>query len=312
MPIEPNMSVEIAGLKLKNPVMPASGTFGFGEEYANFLDLNSLGALVVKSVTVGPTKGNPPPRVCETPAGMLNSIAWQNPGLEVFINEKLPFLRRFNSPVIVNVAGRSVEEYVEVAERLNRVEGVHALEINISCPNVHEGGVCFGTVPTMAAQVTSAIRKASSLPLIIKLSPNVRDIAEMAIAVEEAGADAISLINALSGVAVDIEKRRFVLGNIVGGLTGPAIKPVALYMCWQVAQVVKVPVIGMGGIVSAADAIEFLLVGASAVAVGLGNFINPSTMASVISGIKEYLIEHEIDDVQKIIGSLTRAEREAF
>ena len=312
MPTEPDMSVKIAGLKLKNPVMPASGTFGFGEEYANFVDLNSLGAIVVKSVTVGPTKGNPPPRVCETPAGMLNSIGWQNPGLDVFINEKLPFLRQFNSPVIVNVAGRSVEEYIEVAQRLSGVDGVHALEINISCPNVHEGGVCFGTIPSMAADVTAAIRKASALPLIIKLSPNVRDIAEMAIAVEEAGADAISLINTLSGVAVDIEKKQFVLGNIVGGLSGPAIKPVALYMCWQVAQVVKVPVIGMGGIVSATDAIEFLLVGASAVAVGLGTFINPSTLPAVIAGIRQYLLEHNIDDMRQIIGTLTKAERKGF
>lgn len=301
---EPSLAVEIAGLKLKNPVMSASGTFGFGEEYEQFMDLNQLGAIVVKSVTLEPTVGNPPPRVCETPAGMLNSIAWQNPGLEVFLKEKLPFLRQFATPVIVNVAGRTVEEYAEVARRLDGVEGVAALEANISCPNVHEGGVAFGSDPDMAAQVTRAMRQASSLPLIVKLSPNVTDIALIARRAVEAGADALSLINALTAIAIDPETQRPILGNIIGGLTGPAIKPVALYMVWRVAQAVEVPIIGIGGIIKAADAVEFLLAGATAVAVGAGTFVNPRTIPEVIIGLKEYLRRHGLTDVCQLIGAL--------
>lgn len=303
-PPEPSLAVEIAGLKLKNPVMSASGTFGFGEEYEQFMDLSQLGAIVVKSVTLEPTVGNPPPRVCETPAGMLNSIAWQNPGLDVFLKKKLPFLRQFETPVIVNVAGRTVEEYAEVARRLDGVEGVAALEANISCPNVREGGVAFGSDPDMAAQVTRAMRQASSLPLIVKLSPNVTDIALIARRVVDAGADALSLINALTAIAIDPEAQRPILGNIIGGLTGPAIKPVALYMVWRVAQAVKVPIIGMGGIVKAADAVEFLLAGATAVAVGAGTFVNPRTIPEVIIGLKEYLLRHGLTDVRQLIGAL--------
>jgi dihydroorotate dehydrogenase (NAD+) catalytic subunit len=301
---KPSMSVEIAGIKMKNPVMPASGCFGFGEEYAKFIDLNALGAIVVKSVTLQPTIGNKPPRVCETPAGMLNSIAWQNPGLDVFLKEKLPFLRQFQTPVIVNLAGKTVQEYGDLAAELEGVPGIAGLELNISCPNVEEGGVAFGTDPVLAAEVTSNIKKRNSLPLIVKLSPNVTDITKMALAVEGAGADAISLINSLTGIAIDIQTQRPVLGNIIGGLTGPAIKPVALYMVWRVAQTVKVPVIGMGGIFRAEDAIEFLLAGAHAVAVGLGNFIKPRIMLDIIQGIEEYLINKGIDDVNALIGKL--------
>ncbi|MCG0278560.1 MAG: dihydroorotate dehydrogenase [Thermanaeromonas sp.] len=300
----PNLTVELAGLKLQNPVMPASGTFGFGEEYSRYVDLNALGALVTKSITLEPRLGNLPPRVVETPAGLLNSIGLQNPGLEVFIREKMPFLRRFKPPVIVNIAGSTVEEYAELARRLEKVPGVAALEVNISCPNVKEGGMAFGSDPQQAARVIKAVRQATSLPVIAKLTPNVTDIVAVAQAVEEAGADAVSLINTLTGMAVDWEKRRPVLGNIVGGLSGPAIKPVALYAVWRVARAVRVPVIGMGGIMSARDALEFLLVGARAVAVGTANLVSPRSMLEIIHGLKEYLREHNIDDINEIIGGL--------
>ncbi|MGI6686101.1 MAG: dihydroorotate dehydrogenase [Bacillota bacterium] len=302
--MKPDLSVEIAGLKLKNPVMPASGTFGFGEEYANFFDLNKLGAIVVKSVTLKPTRGNPPPRTVETASGMLNAIGWQNPGIDVFIQEKMPFLRAFNVPVIVNVAGKNADEYAEVARRLDGIPGVSALEANISCPNVHEGGVSIGVSAKLSAQVTKAMREASKLPLIIKLSPNVTDIAEMAKSVEAAGADAVSLINCLMGMAIDVKKRRPVLGNITGGLSGPAVKPIALYQVWQVAQTVKIPVIGMGGISSANDALEFFLAGASAVGVGMRTFIDPSCMCDIIKDLEEYLIANGIQSIKELVGTL--------
>ncbi|MEL7564266.1 MAG: dihydroorotate dehydrogenase [Dehalobacterium sp.] len=302
--MEPNLSVEIAGLKLKNPVMPASGTFGFGEEYSQYFDLNQLGAIVVKSVTLGPTPGNLPPRICETAGGMLNAIGWQNPGLDVFLNEKLPFLRKFNTPVIVNVAGKSIEEYAEVARRLDGVPGVSALEANISCPNVHEGGVSIGTSREMTGLVVKAMRRATSLPLIVKLSPNVTDIGDLAQVAEDAGADALSLINCPTGMSIDIRKRRPILGNITGGLSGPAVKPIALYQVWRVARAVKVPVIGMGGIVTAADALEFMIAGARAIAVGIGTFINPLCLLDVINGLKDYLKENQISDINDIIKSL--------
>lgn len=301
---KPCMSVEIAGIKMINPVMPASGCFGFGEEYANFMDLNELGAIVVKSVTLQPTMGNKPPRVCETPAGMLNSIAWQNPGLDVFLKEKLPFLQQFHTPVIVNLAGKTAQEYQDLAAELEGVKGLAGLELNISCPNVEEGGVAFGTDPVLAAEVTYAVKKRTSLPLIVKLSPNVTDITKIATAVESSGADAISLINAFTGMAIDIHTQRPILGNITGGLTGPAIKPAALYMVWRVAQTVKVPVIGIGGILRAEDAIEFILAGARAVGVGLGNFIKPTVMLDIIQGIEDYLIKKEINDVNDLVGGL--------
>lgn len=302
--VSPSLAVELAGLKLQNPVMPASGTFGFGEEYASYVDLNALGALVTKSITLEPRLGNPPPRVVETPAGLLNSIGLQNPGLEAFIREKMPFLRRFRPPIIVNIAGSTVEEYVELAKRLSEVPGVAALEVNISCPNVKEGGMAFGSDPHQAAQVIKEVRHATTLPIIAKLTPNVTDIVAVAQAVERAGADALSLINTLVGMAVDLKKRRPVLGNIVGGLSGPAIKPIALYAVWKVASSVKIPVIGMGGIMNATDALEFLVVGARAVAVGTANLVSPQAMLEIIEGLEEYLRQHNIDDINKIIGSL--------
>jgi len=298
------MEVELAGLRLQNPVMPASGTFGFGEEYEGYLDLNSLGAIVTKSVTLEPTPGNPPPRVAETPAGLLNSIGLQNPGLEVFLREKMPFLRQLRPPVIVNIAGRTLEEYVELARRLDGVDGVAALEVNISCPNVKEGGLAFGSSPEQAARLIRAVRRVTTLPIIAKLSPNVTDVVAVAKGVEAAGADAVSLINTLQGMAVDLERRRPVLGNISGGLSGPAVKPVALYCVWRVAREVMIPVIGMGGIMTATDALEFLLAGARAVAVGTANLVNPRAMAEIIAGLEAYLLQHNIEDVNQIIGAL--------
>lgn len=301
---KPNMSVEIAGIKMKNPVMPASGCFGFGEEYTPYMDLNELGAIVVKSVTMNETVGNPGPRVCETPGGMLNAIGWQNPGADVFIHEKMPFLRQFNTPIIVNLAGKTVKEYAELAARLDEVQGLSGIELNISCPNVNEGGVAFGTDPKLAAEVIGAVRSSTKLPLIVKLSPNVTDITVMARAAEEAGADAISLINTFTAIAIDIKTRKPIIGNFTGGLSGPAIKPVALYMTYRVANAVSVPVIGMGGILRAEDAIEFLLAGATAVAVGMGTFVNPTAMPEIIKGIEDYMIENKFDDVHQIIGGL--------
>lgn len=301
----PDLSVEVAGIKLKNPVMPASGSFGFGEEYARFFDLNLLGAVVVKSVTLKPVAGNPPPRIVETASGMLNSIGWQNPGLELFLREKLPFLRRYTVPVIVNLAGYTVEEYAELAARLEEAGGIDGLELNISCPNVREGGLAFGSCPRQAAAVTAAVRKSSSLPLIVKLSPNVARIEEMARAVVEAGAEAISLINTLTGMAVDLDHWRPVLGNVAGGLSGPAVKPVALYQVWRVAQTVPVPVIGMGGISSARDALEFILAGADAVAVGAANFKDPLLMPKIIKGLEEYLVKERIDRLADLTGKLS-------
>ncbi|HBT47745.1 MAG TPA: dihydroorotate dehydrogenase [Peptococcaceae bacterium] len=302
--VKPRMEVELAGLRLQNPVMPASGTFGFGEEYEGYLDLNSLGAIVTKSVTLEPTPGNPPPRVAETPAGLLNSIGLQNPGLEVFLREKMPFLRQLRPPVIVNIAGRTLEEYVELARRLDGVDGVAALEVNISCPNVKEGGLAFGSSPEQAARLIRAVRRVTTLPIIAKLSPNVTDVVAVAKGVEAAGADAVSLINTLQGMAVDLERRRPVLGNISGGLSGPAVKPVALYCVWRVAREVMIPVIGMGGIMTATDALEFLLAGARAVAVGTANLVNPRAMAEIIAGLEAYLLQHNIEDVNQIIGAL--------
>lgn len=300
---KPNLAVNVAGIEMKNPVMPASGCFGFGEEYQEFFDLNALGAIVVKSVTMQPTPGNPPPRVCETPGGMLNAIGWQNPGFEVFVEKKMPFLRRFDTPVIVNLAGKTKKDYAELAAALDKVPGLAGIELNISCPNVEEGGVAFGVDPVLAAQVTAAVREQTSLPLIVKLSPNVTDICVMAKAVERAGADALSLINTLTGIAIDIERQKPVLSNITGGLSGPAIKPVALHMVWKAAQKVAIPILGMGGILRAEDAVEFLLAGAAAVQVGIANFISPGCMPEIINGIEAYLIRHGIDDVNELVGA---------
>lgn len=295
------LAVNIAGVAMKTPVMTASGTFGFGPEYSDFVDLNQLGAIVVKGTTLTPRAGNNGRRIAETPAGMLNSIGLENPGVEEFLTNTLPKLAAYDVPVIVNIAGNTVEEYGELTTRLN-VPGVSAIEINISCPNVKQGGIAFGTDCTSAAAVVGEVRSKTSLPVIAKLSPNVTDIAAMAQAVEAAGADAVSLINTLLGMAIDIHAWRPVLGNVVGGLSGPAVKPVALRMVWQVARAVKCPVIGMGGIMTAQDAIEFLLAGASAVAVGTANFVNPRACAEIAGGIKDYLVERGLTDVSQLVG----------
>ncbi len=299
-----DLTVEIGKLKLKNPVMTASGTFGYGEEYSDFVDLNLLGAVVVKGLSLLPREGNPPPRIVETPAGMLNAVGLQNIGIDSFIKEKLPFLRQFDIPVIVNFFGDSVEEFARAAERLSSEEGIHALEMNISCPNKQAGWCIFGTDPKVASEVISAVRRATGLTLIVKLSPNVTDIALMARAAAEAGADAISLINTLTGMAIDIETWKPKLGNITGGLSGPAIKPIALRMVWEASRAVTVPIIGIGGIINYKDAIEFMLAGATAVAVGTGNFVNPGATVEIVEGIEKYLREKDIHNVRDIIGAI--------
>ncbi len=300
----PGMCVEIGGLRLKNPVMTASGTFGYGEEYSPFVDLNLLGAVVVKGLSLHPRPGNPPPRIIETAGGMLNSIGLENVGVEAFVAEKLPFLRRFETAVIANIFGETEEEYRSVAERLTGVGGVHALEVNISCPNVKKGGLAFGAEPATAAAVTRIVKEATDLPVIVKLAPNVTDITTVAARVEEAGADALSLINTLAGMSVDIERRTPHLACVTGGLSGPAVKPVALRMVWQVTKAVKIPVIGVGGITEARDALEFLITGARAVQVGTANFINPRATVEIAAGIEEYLVQYGIADVNEIIGTL--------
>ena len=299
-----NLSVEIGRLRLRNPVMTASGTFGYGEEYAPYVDLSRLGAIVVKGLSLKPRMGNPPPRIVETPCGMLNAVGLQNVGVNAFIREKLPFLHPFDLPVIANIFGESVEEYVKVAEILSQASGVHALEVNISCPNVKKGGIAFGANPDMAADVTRRVKASTDLPVIVKLTPNVTDIAEIAESVEAAGTDAISLINTITGMSVDIERRVPHLRNITGGLSGPAIKPVALRMVWQVIQRVSVPVIGLGGIMTARDALEFLIVGARAVQVGTAHFIHPHAAIDILEGIEDYLEQHQFDDINQLIGTL--------
>ncbi len=299
-----NLSVNITGIELKNPVMVASGTFGYGEEYAKYIDLNKLGAIVVKGLSLTPRDGNPPPRIVETSAGMLNSIGLQNIGIDAFIKEKLPFLKKFNTKVIVNFFGDSIDEYCEVVKRIDSVSGIHGLEMNISCPNKKEGWLEFGTNPDLAFRVVSAVRKNTKLPLIVKLSPNVTDITVIAKAVSDAGADVVSLINTLSGMAIDIKTKRPKLSNIIGGLSGPAIKPVALKMVWQVAKAIKLPIIGIGGIMTYEDAVEFMIVGATAVQIGTANFIDPSASEKIIDGIKSYCEQNNINEINKIIGSV--------
>jgi dihydroorotate dehydrogenase (NAD+) catalytic subunit len=299
-----DMRVSIASLELRNPVMTASGTFGYGHEFRNLTDLTQLGAIVVKGISLQPRKGNPPPRIVETACGMLNAIGLENVGVDRFIEEKMPYLQTLAAPVMVNILGDSVEEYSELARRLDEVQGIAALEVNISCPNVKKGGVAFGTVPEMAARVTEAVRKATAMPVLVKLSPNVTDIALMAKAVAEAGADAVSLINTLIGMAIDPISRRPRLANVIGGLSGPAIKPVALRMVWQVAQAVSIPVIGIGGITTADDALEFLLAGATAIQVGTANFYDPSAAENIIQGLEAYLIEQGEVRLTDIIGTL--------
>ena len=300
----PSMAVEIAGLRLRNPVMPASGTFGYGEEYAPFLDLERIGAIVTKGLSVKPKAGNPTPRIAETISGMLNAIGLQNVGIDAFIQHKMPFLRTVNTPVIANFFGNTLEEYGEIAERLNDIPEIAAGELNISCPNVKQGGIIFGTDPKAASEVVSLVRKHLKKPLIVKLTPNVTDITVVAKAVEEAGADAIACINTLTGMSVDIHSRKPRLANRTGGLSGPAIRPIAVRMVHQVVQSVEVPVIGIGGIVRPMDALEFLIVGAKAVQVGTANFVDPSVMLTIIDGLEEFCIQEGIDDIHQLIGSL--------
>jgi dihydroorotate dehydrogenase (NAD+) catalytic subunit len=304
---KPNLEVEIAGIKLKNPVITASGTFGYGEEFSPFIDLDKLGAMVLKGITLKPKMGNPPPRVIETPSGMLNSIGLQNVGVERLIKEKLPYLKKFNTPVIINISGDTIEEYVELAERLGEVSkdmGVTALEVNISCPNVKKGGMAWGTDAEATYKVINSIRKTTPLPLIVKLTPNVTDIKTIAQAAEEAGADALSLINTLVGMAIDINFRKPKLANISGGLSGPAVKPVALWSVWQVFQTVNIPLIGIGGIIKVEDALEFIIAGAQAIEIGTANFVNPRITIEIIEGIEKYLRENNIKDVNELVGSM--------
>ena len=296
-----NTKVTIAGVTLKNPVMTASGTFGSGMEYSDFVDLNRLGAVVTKGVANVPWPGNPTPRIAETYGGMLNAIGLQNPGIDVFAERDIPFLKKYDTAVIVNVCGKTVEDYLEVVERLGD-EPIDMLEINVSCPNVKEGAIAFGQKSDCLYDITSQIKKKAKQPVIMKLSPNVTDITEMAKAAEAAGADALSMINTLTGMKIDIHKRKFVLANKTGGLSGPAIQPVAVRMVYQAAHAVKIPIIGMGGIATAEDAVEFLLAGASAVAVGAMNFVNPYTTIEVIAGIEAYMKQYGIEDVNEIIG----------
>ena len=299
-----NLSVDLGKLKLKNPVIAASGTFGYGAEYSEFVNLNNLGAVVVKGLSLKPMAGNPPPRIYETPCGMLNSIGLQNIGVEVFIKEKLSYLKQFDTKIIVNFFGDSIKEYVKTAERLSSVNGIHALEMNISCPNKQAGWSIFGTDPKVTFKVVSAVRKITDLTLIVKLSPNVTDIVPMAKAAEDAGADAVSVINTLTGMAINAKTRQPRLANIIGGLSGPAIKPIALRMVWESHKAVRIPIIGIGGIISAEDAIEFMLAGASAVAVGTANFVNPKAAQDIIDGMKLFMIEQHISNVKELIGEL--------
>ena len=298
----PNLSVDLCGVTLKNPVMVASGTFGSGEEFSEFLDLNRLGAVVTKGVASIPWPGNPTPRICETPSGMLNAIGLQNAGYEVFAKRDLKFLENYDTKVIVNVCGHSAEEYIDCVEKLSAESRPDLLEINISCPNVKEGGIAFGTSPGGVEKITAAVKKAARQPVIMKLSPNVTDIAEIAKAAEAGGADGLSMINTLTGMKIDIRRRTFALANRTGGLSGPAIHPVAVRMVWQCAQAVKIPIIGMGGIASAEDALEMIMAGASAVSVGTANFHDQTATMQIIDGIQQYLEENSIKDIRELIG----------
>ena len=292
------------GLTIKNPVMTASGTFGYGLEYGDFIDLNRLGGVLVKGTTLHPRQGNPYPRMAETPSGMLNAVGLQNKGVDYFCEHIYPTISGYDTAMIVNVSGSQVEDYIETAEKINALERIPAIELNISCPNVKEGGMAFGVTCAGAASVVRAVRAVYDKTLIVKLSPNVTDITEIARAVEAEGADSISMINTLLGMAIDAEKRRPVLSTITGGLSGPAVKPIALRMVWQTSQAVKVPIIGMGGIASATDAIEFLLAGASAVEVGTYNFVDPSVTTQIVDGIEDYMHRHGFTDIQDLIGAL--------
>ena len=298
-----NTSVNIAGVTLKNPVMTASGTFGSGAEYSQFVDLNRLGAVVTKGVANIPWPGNPTPRIAETYGGMMNAIGLQNPGIDVFVKRDIPFLKEYDTKIVVNVCGKSEKDYVEVVERLGE-EAVDLLEINVSCPNVKEGGIAFGQDPKALNQITKAVKKVAKQPIIMKLSPNVTDITEMARAAVDGGSDALSLINTLTGMKIDVHKRKFALANKTGGLSGPAVKPVAVRMVYQVANAVNVPIIGMGGIATWEDAIEFILAGATAVSVGTANFYNPTATVEIVNGIEDYMKQYGIEDISDLVGAV--------
>ena len=302
-----SLQTELLGIKLRTPLMAASGTFGFGEEFLDFQDPKDIGAIIVKGMTREPRKGNAGRRMAETPSGMLNCIGLQNPGVDVFLCEILPRIKQLDTPIIVNINGNVQEDYAYLAEVLDE-SGVAGIEVNISCPNTRHGCMAFGVIPETAANVTAEVKKRTSLPVIVKLSPNVTDITEIARAVEAAGADAVSLINTLVGMAIDTRTWQPVLGNVVGGLSGPAVKPVALRMVWQTAQAVKIPVIGMGGITSANDAVEFLLAGASAMAVGTANFVNPRAISDIAAGLADYLAVRQLDHVSQLVGKLKKGE----
>lgn len=298
-----NTKINFAGIEMKNPVTVASGTFGYGREFANFIDLNKLGGIITKGTSLKPREGNKPPRVCETAAGMLNSIGLQNPGVEYFLKYDLPWLRQFNIAVIVNVCGNTIEDYVEMCKILNK-EDIDGVELNVSCPNVKAGCLAFGTSYEGVKEITTAVRKVLDKPLIVKLTPNVTDITSIAKGAEEAGADGISLINTLLGMSINIDTRRPNLANNTGGLSGPAIKPVAVRMVYQVAQAVNIPVLGMGGIVNGKDAIEFMLAGANAISIGAGNFMSPDVSVKTVEGIEEYMIKYKIEDINEIVGKV--------
>ncbi|MCR4962640.1 MAG: dihydroorotate dehydrogenase [Firmicutes bacterium] len=298
-----DLGTAFAGLQLKNPLLTASGTCGYGRELAQLFDLSLLGGICVKGTTLEPRLGNPPPRIMETAGGLLNSVGLQNPGVEKVIEEEMPFLRQFDTAVVVNIAGHQEDDYRLLAEKLDAVPGIAALEVNISCPNVKNGGMAFGTQPETAARITSLVRRATSLPVIVKLSPNVTDICEIAKAVEAAGADAVSLINTLLGMAIDVEKQRPFLANITGGLSGPALKPVALRMVWQTYRAVSIPIIGMGGICNAKDALEFMLAGASAFQIGAAAFHNPLAAPEILAGLDQWLDGHGVAKISDIIGA---------
>ncbi len=299
-----NTSIEIAGLSLRNPVMTASGTYGYGTEYSDFVDLARLGGIVVKGTTLHPRQGNPYPRMAETPAGMLNAVGLQNKGVDYFCDQIYPTIKDIDTNILVNVSGSTIEDYVATAERIAALEHIPGIELNISCPNVKEGGMAFGVTCAGASSVTRAVRAVYPKTLIVKLSPNVSDVTEIARAVEAEGADAVSMINTLLGMAIDAERRRPILSTITGGLSGPAVKPVALRMVWQTARAIQIPIIGMGGICTASDAIEFLLAGASAVQVGTYNFVDPAATVRIVEGIEDYMQRHHIKDIRELIGGL--------
>lgn len=299
-----NLSININGLQLKNPVMTASGTFGYGEEYNDFFDVNQLGGLIVKGTTLNHREGNAYPRMAETPMGMLNAVGLQNKGVEYFASSIYPRISHFTTNVLVNVSGSTIDEYVATAERIAQLDNIPGIELNISCPNVKEGGMAFGTSCPSAVAVVSAVRKVYPKHLMVKLSPNVTNIVEIAKGVEDAGADSVSLINTLLGMAIDAEKQRPMLSTVTGGLSGPAVKPVALRMVWQVAKEVKIPVVGLGGISSATDAIEFILAGASAIQVGTANFVDPLVCVKIIDGIRDYMVRHQVSDIKDLVGAL--------